>query len=140
MHVARWSRLALGKLGRRGCFLLFLAQLDYIYGLSLLLPTASSLKTPQNEFLIAIMPLSRWAWLWLVVGVACTVSAFRVRDGIGYAAAMFLKMLWASVFLLGWLFADVERAYLSAAVWFAFAAVVYLISTWPDDYKAAADE
>lgn len=134
-HVRRWARETSYRLGRRGCFLLFLALLDYVYGLSLWAPTASSLNTPQNQFLTSIAPLTVWGWLWLAVAVACTVYAFRLRDGVGYAAAMFLKMLWGSVFALGWLFADVERAYLSAVIWLSFAGVVYLVATWPDDYK-----
>jgi len=41
-------------------------------------------------------------------------------------------VLWALVFLLGWVFADVERGYLSTAIWGAFAAVLALIATWPE--------
>jgi hypothetical protein len=126
-----------GKLGRRGCFLLFLTQLDYIYGLSLLLPTPSSLKMPQNIFLMAIMPLWIWGSLWVIVGATCMIFAFRAHDGIGYAAAMFIKVLWGTVFFLGWIFSDIERAYLTSTIWCAFAAVVYLVSTWPDDVKEA---
>jgi hypothetical protein len=48
---------------------------------------------------------------------------------------MFVKVLWAVTFLLDWLFADVERGYLSTAIWRAFAAVLGLIATWPDDAR-----
>ena len=78
------------------------------------------------------MPLEVWGALWATVGTLCFVFAFMQQDAPGYAAAMFIKVLWALVFLLGWAFADVERGYLSTAIWGAFAAVLALIATWPE--------
>src|SRR5687768_11084491 len=90
-------------IGRRGAFLLFLALLDLIYGYSLLFPTLRSLTNPTTLFLVEIAPLSVWGGLWLAVGILCLIFAFRRRDTIGFAAAMFLKVFWGLVFLFGWM-------------------------------------
>jgi hypothetical protein len=126
-----FKRLAL-RVGRRGAFLLFLAILDWIYAYALAFPTPVAIKSPTYTFLATTFSLPVWASVWAIVGTICFVFAFRERDAPGYAAAMFLKILWAVTFLLGWIFADVERGYLSTAIWGAFAAVLALISTWPE--------
>jgi hypothetical protein len=129
------------RVGRRGAYLLFLALLDFIYAYALFVPTPRAMATPTYTFLAQMFPLEPhfvlmlWGMAWAAVGFVCLVTAFSAQDAIGYAVAIFLKILWASIFLLGWLFADVERGYLSTAIWGAFAAVTGLISTWPDDAK-----
>lgn len=122
-------------LGRRGSFLLFLALLDLVYGFSLLLPTADARINPSFLFLANILPLELWGLLWLAVGLVCLVFAFRKQDSFGFAAAMFLKILWAMTFLLGWIFVGLPRAYLSATIWGAFVIIIWLISTWPEGGK-----
>lgn len=121
------------QIGRRGAFLIFLALLDLIYAYGLAFPTERSVNSPTSKFLASTMPLWAWGALWAVVGLVCLFFAFRIKDRIGYAAAMFIKVLWALMFLLGWLFADVERGYLSTAIWGAFAAVLWLISGWQEN-------
>jgi len=113
-------------------FLLFLTLLDVIYAYSLAYPTPRSLVTPTYTFLAHVAPLQVWASLWAVIGIITGTFAFRLNDAVGYAAAMFLKILWGGTFLLGWLVGSVERGYLSAAIWLSFAAVVGLISSWPE--------
>ncbi len=120
--------------GRRGLFLLFLALLDLLYGLSLWRPAAEAARSPSTRFLVEIMPLPGWALLWLAVGVACLVGAFvRRADRIAYAAAGGIKTLWGTVFLLGWLAGAIERGWVGATIWLAFAAVVvFIIAPWPE--------
>jgi hypothetical protein len=120
------------RIGRRGSFLLFLSLLDLIYGYALAFPTPAARLNPTYSFLAEILPLWAWSLLWVGVGIVCAVFAFKQRDAPAYAAAMFIKILWALTFLLGWIFADVERGYLSTAIWGAFALIVILIATWPE--------
>ncbi len=120
------------RIGRRGAFLLFLSLLDWVYAYGLAFPTPRAISNPTYQFLSSTLPLQVWGALWAIVGTLCFVFAFRQHDAPGYAAAMFIKVLWALVFLLGWAFADVERGYLSTAIWGAFAAVLALIATWPE--------
>jgi hypothetical protein len=128
------------RIGRRGAFLLFLALLDLVQGYAMAFPTPRAVQNPTYQFLASIAPLWVWALLWTVVGVICLVFAFKQQDAPGYAAAMFIKVLWALVFLLGWIFADVERGYLSTAIWAAFAAVLALISSWPEPRESQRAE
>lgn len=140
LHQIRKGPSYLGNLvGRRGSFLLFLAMLDLMYGYSLLFPTAQSLSNPTSLFLVKVLPLWDWGILWLAIGAICLFFAFRAKDAVGFAAAMFLKVIWGTMFLLGWLFAGVERGYLSATFWFAFAFTVYLIAGWPEAKPSGAD-
>lgn len=121
------------RVGRRGAFLLFLWLLDWVYAYGLAFPTPRALSNPTSIFLMHIMPLGHWAFAWGAVGTVCLFYAFRSIDAPAYAAATLLKVTWATTFLLGWIFAGVERGYLSTAIFGAFAAVIMLISTWPDD-------
>ncbi len=123
------------RIGRRGAFLIFLAMLDLIYGYSLAFPTVAATNSPGLLFLASILSLKLWALLWATIGVICFVFAFKRKDAPGYASAMFLKILWAIIFLLGWLFAGIERGYLSTVIWGTFAGILGLIATWPDSSK-----
>lgn len=138
MSALRAARTVALRVGRRGAFLLFLALLDFVYGWSLVYPTPRSLNNPTSMFLVEVLPLGVWACVWLVVGAVCLVFAFSFRDAPGFAAAMALKSMWGLLFLIGWLVADVERGYLSAVVWLAFAGLIALVVPWPDDLKVAA--
>ena len=120
------------RVGRRGAALLFFAFLDLIYCWSLLDPPRSTRDTAASVFLASILPLWLWALVWGIVGVICLVGAFRRRDEWAYTAAIAVKVLWGSLFAGGWLFADLERGYVSAAVWFALALLVALIAGWPE--------
>lgn len=120
------------RIGRRGAALLFFALLDFTYCYYLLSPTETLRRSPSFQWLGEIMPLSWWAALWGGVGAVCLICVPRRRDGVAFAAAIALKVLWASVYLGGWFLAGLERAYISAAVWGAFAALVGLIATWPE--------
>jgi len=127
------------RVGRRGVFLLFLSLLDIVYASGLAFPTETAKNGDALLFLANILPLDIWALLWFITGVICFIFAFKARDAPGFAVAMFIKVLWALVFLLGWMFAGVERGYLSTAIWGAFAAVLWLISTWPEPTKIRED-
>lgn len=122
----------INRIGRRGAFLLFLAMLDFVYGYALLYPTPTALNSTAYQFLISILPLQVWGALWIAVGLLCLIYAFMKRDAVGYGAAVFLKILWATIFFLGWLFAGVERGYLSSVIWGSFAAILILIASWPE--------
>jgi hypothetical protein len=120
------------RLGRRGCALLFFAFLDLVYCHALLFPSASARRTPSLTFLASVVPLWGWALLWGSVGVVCLVFAFRRHDQPGFSAAIAVKVLWGAMYLGGWLFADLDRGYVSATIWLAFAAFVALLSGWPE--------
>lgn len=120
------------RIGRRGAFLLFLAMLDVLVAGSFAWPPKEVSLSSGLRYVAGIAPLWVWAGAWLAAGVCCAVGAFLRVDRWSFAAAMALKVLWGSLYLLGWAFGLVERGWVQAAIWLAFAAVVLLISTWAE--------
>lgn len=119
-------------LGRRGRVLLFFGCLDLVYAVSLIAPDATTRETPFFVWLASIMPLWFWAIAWGGVAVACLWQSVCRRDQIGYAAAICLKVCWGVVCVGGWLFGDVERGYVSGAVWLGLAWMVGTLAGWPE--------
>jgi hypothetical protein len=119
-------------LGRRGLALMFFGLLDVVYAFSLANPDQVSRSTPFFAWLADIAPLGWWSLLWILTAAACLIFAFRVKDRIGFACAIFLKVLWGLVSLGGWLFGNVDRGYVSAAIWLALAGFVWVLSGWPE--------
>lgn len=120
------------RIGRRGAALLFFAFLDTVYCWSLLDPSASARRSSAFLFLGDVAPLWTWAAAWGAVGATCLVCAFLRRDEVAFSAAISLKVMWGLLFVGGWLFAGVERGYVSAAVWIALALLVGLLAGWPE--------
>jgi hypothetical protein len=120
------------NLGRRGAVLLTLAVLDIVYAIGLFLPASGPHRSASTTFLSGILPLPVWAILWLIVGGLLAIGSFQLRDRWAYALAVGLKTLWGTVTLLGWVVTGVERGWLSAAIWLAFAVVILVISAWPE--------
>lgn len=120
-------------IGRRGCFLLFLSMLDIVQAYGLIFPTPTVLESQSYIFLSSLMPLHVWGTLWGVVGIVCLYYAFKRDDMVAFSAGMFIKSLWAFMFLLGWALAGIERGYLLSAIWGAFALTLAMVATWSED-------
>src|SRR5690349_19253763 len=103
--------------GRRGRVLLFFGCLDVVYAVSLTRPDVATRHAPLFVWLAEVVPLWVWAIGWLAVGVVCLWQAFCRRDGIGYGAAIGLKICWGITILGAWLFGGVDRGYVQAAIW-----------------------
>jgi hypothetical protein len=121
---------ALHRVGRRGASLLFLALLDVVYAFSLFAAPPDARANPGVAFLVGLLPLPVWGSLWGAVGVLCAVQAFMLTDRLAFAAASLIKVLWGTLYLLGWAFGAVPRGWVVAAVWLGFAAWVAIISGW----------
>ncbi|MFG3702373.1 hypothetical protein ACLMMQ_29985 [Bacillus mobilis] len=120
------------RVGHRGSALLFFAVLDLVYCSSLLFPSPQARRGVSLMFLSGLMPLWAWAAAWGGVGLLCLVQAFRPSDQAAFAAAIGLKVMWGGVTLGGWLVGGVDRGYVQAAVWLAFAGFVGIIASWPE--------
>lgn len=120
------------RVGNRGSALLFFAVLDLVYCYSLLFPPPRSEWSRSLVFLAGILPLWVWGLTWGAVGVLCACRAFRRRDAAAFAAAIGIKVLWAIAAAAAWLVGGVERGYVNAAVWLAFAGFVWIIAGWPE--------
>lgn len=128
----RTAKSLVQRIGRRGAFLLFLALVDFGVGGSYIYPQPETVQNSYTKFVANIAPLWAWGVLWIAVGVACAAGTFLRSDRWSFAAAMALKVLWGSMLLLGWTFAHLDRGWLGALIWGAFAAVTLLIATWPE--------
>lgn len=118
--------------GRRGWALLFFAGLDLIYAFSLVNPDRTAKASPLLTWLATLAPMWVWASLWAAAGLACCWYAFRRNDQWGFTAAMAIKTLWGLACLGGWLVGGVDRGYVSAVVWLAFAALVWDLAGWSE--------
>jgi predicted branched-subunit amino acid permease len=118
--------------GKRGRVLLFFGLLDLVYAVSLAAPGAQSRTNPFFIWLAQIAPWWVWAVFWAAVSALCLWNAFRRRDAVGFAAAIALKVCWGIVSLGAWVFGDVERGYVSAAIWLGLAWLVGVLAGWPE--------
>lgn len=114
------------RVGRRGAALLFFTLLDLVYAYALL--AAPRPLTAFYAWMDAILPLTVWATCWAAVGLICLVYAFLMRDTAAFMAAVALKVAWGMLAFFGWTGGTVPLGYLSAVIWLAFAAFVYLIA------------
>lgn len=120
------------RVGRRGSALLLFATLDLIFGWSLLDPTPTVLASPGYRWLGSVLPVQVWGALWTVVGLLCLIGAFLREDSPAWVAAMAMKVMWGVLWFCGWWLADLERGWVSAAVWLPMAALVALLAGWPE--------
>lgn len=119
-----WIR---GQVGRRGAFLAFLALLDILYGYSIL----TIMATPPRLHLL--LTYEQWGWAWLGVGVALLPGVFVRRDRFYYGLAAFLMAAWGGAWVDVWVSDPATlRAWVSVLVWFSFAGLVLVVSTWPE--------
>lgn len=114
------------RVGRRGAALMFFTLLDAVYCYGLL--TAPRPLVPFYAWMDDILPLGAWATYWGVVGAVCLLFAFRTWDTPAFMAAVALKVGWGLLSFFGWMAGAVDRGYVSAVIWLAFAAFVYLIA------------
>lgn len=119
-------RLCQSRIGRRGAFLLFLSLLDILYGWSLMI-------APPAPPLHLVLSLDAWGWVWIGTGIFLIPGAFIRRDRSCFALASFLMAAWAGAWVDVWVSdAFVPRAWVSVAIWAAFAGVVVVVATWPE--------
>jgi hypothetical protein len=121
--------LHLGRVGRRGSFLIFLALLDLLFGYSLLTPAG-----PQGEVDL-YLPEDAWAWIWIGVGVVCLFSAFVKSDRIAFTLAATLLIMWSGLMAIIWHVDRIPRGWVSAVIFFAFGIVCLIVSSWPEPPK-----
>jgi hypothetical protein len=114
------------RIGRRGAALLFFFLLDAMWAFALCNPPHP--LTPAYTWPAAVAPLEVWAGAWLAVGLVCLVYAFMRHDTPAFTAAVTIKVLWGGVLVIGWATGQAERGYVTATIWLAFAAFVYLIA------------
>jgi hypothetical protein len=120
------------RIGHRGASLVFFAALDALYGLSLFQPSPRVELSPNLSFANHIMPLWIWASVFFGVAAICVVGAFMKHDYWAFTFAVALKTLWGLTFALGFVIGQLQRGWVSAAIWLSMAGWAYIISSWPE--------
>lgn len=125
------------RIGRRGAALLVFAFVDVIIGWSLIDPStqAQTAALPVYRATVEVAPLSVWGWTWIAVAAVCVAGAVARSDWFAFAAAIGIKLVWAGCFIASWLVFGAPRGWLGAATWGVVAALVYLISGWPEPLR-----
>lgn len=125
--MKRLRSILVYRLGRRGAFLLFLALLDSLYGYSIVTEAA------QLRPLDMIIPVPVWGWVWIVTGCLLPLGAFVRRDRLFFGWSTFVFAAWAGTWVSVWVHEpQIPRVWINIVVWGAFAALVVIVSTWPE--------
>jgi len=97
-------------LGFRGAALLSFSAFDLVWASSLVDPVASRpLKTaPTYRVIIGIAPLWGWALIMASVGALLFVQAWMIDDRAAFAAAIGVKLVWATATVATFPFAGVQ--------------------------------
>ncbi|MGW4663167.1 hypothetical protein [Streptosporangium sandarakinum] len=119
------------RVGVRGEFLLVLAIFDVIQWYRLTWPSRETLASPATQFLAGLMPLPVHGAIWGAVGLLCLVQAFQPHDQWAFMAASMLKVGWALVHVMAWIW-GVPSAWWSVVIWLAFARVVHILARVPE--------
>lgn len=124
--ICELVRRVMWRIGFRGAFLGFLAILDYLYGLSLLI-------APKSQHISnLILPWNAWIVVWLTMGVVLSFGVFAKRDRVHFSLAAGIKVLWASALINLALFHHMPIIWPSAVIFGCFAGLVVIVSWWPE--------
>lgn len=135
MKVRTLRVISDSRLGFRGAILLILGVADLLYGWSLISPAAEASQTPINQWRAEILPSAAWGMLWITIGCVLLIHAFMRRDDVGYVLAIAIKAVWTMVSFGAWVVGGVESGWSTALVWAAFAAMIAVISGWPEPFR-----
>ena len=130
----RFAQTLAHRLGRRGAALLWIGFLDLVIGWSLVDPVSRPLvrHAPIYHAAFQLAAPSVWAALWAAAGLVCLVQAPMRLDRVGFACAIAVKLTWALLITVSWLADGAVRGWLSAVVWYTFAAFIGVIAGWPE--------
>ncbi len=134
MRIRTVKVLKRSRLGFRGAILLCLAFIDFIYGLTLLLPSQETRRGSAYAWRQEFMPTECWGILWITVGVFLVSQAWARRDRAAYAVAIGVKWLWATVCLGSWVLGPVpaSQAFALGGLFAGFGMIAFIISLWSE--------
>ncbi|HEV8653099.1 MAG TPA: hypothetical protein VG276_27835 [Actinomycetes bacterium] len=99
--LAEWMRR---RVGYRGAALGAFATFDLVWAWSLIDPTAARplKQAPTYHVVLALAPLWVWALGMAAIGVLLGVQAWMDDDRLAYAAAIGIKLIWATATVATW--------------------------------------
>lgn len=126
------------RLGRRGAFLLCIGTVWVIYGTGVLQRGSRFGYFPPD--VSAVLDSPWWGVAWTatgLLGVACAFRRAPGEDTAGFVGLQLPPLAWFLISIGSWVtswFTDYGGAnyWMSAAVWAAVLAAVYVVSGWPE--------
>lgn len=120
------------RLGRRGTIL-------SCYGIVWLLVGWGQIVQPQPDqrglqVALSLMPLTAWAWCWIIAGLIALVSAWAPpgRDAAGFVALVLIVVPWMATYLASWMLGYYPRGWAAAAVWAAITVPIMVVLGWAE--------
>lgn len=81
---------------------------------------------------LAFMPISSWGILFVIAGVAALSAAFLGKHTFGFFATMYMSSIWCMLFVVSFMLTGYGRIIPSILIWGFVAAIIYVMSAWPD--------
>jgi hypothetical protein len=125
-RAAQIARSQGRRIGRRGAFMAFLVFLDALYAYSL------AVHLPGRA------PNDPWAIVWAVAAANAACGIYTKRDRIQYGLAAGFKTAWGLYQFQQWVGGSNPLGWVSTVVWLGFAAIVLLISSWPEEFPPSS--
>ena len=122
--------------GLRGQFILMLSTPWALVGLSYIL-----FRTPTRSASFAYLPdwldENELGWVWVIAAAVMVACAFIGKwkpqlTTVGFLTAMVPPLLWALMFVGGFLTGGPITAVVSTIMYAAYAAIIYFVSGWPN--------
>jgi hypothetical protein len=110
--------------------LLILAAFDVAIAVSVFTVPSQSASSYAGQAII--LPLRAWGYVWCVMAGLMVFQAFSKRDRMAFVLMSAMKLAWACGFLISFFYYDAPRAWLQAATYATFAALVLVIVGWPE--------
>ena len=124
--ICELVRRVMWRIGFRGAFLGFLAILDYLYGLSLII-------APKSQHITnLILPWNAWIAVWFTMGVILSFGIFAKRDRVHFGLATGVKVLWTLALANLAIFHRMSAIWPSVVIFGCFAGLVFIVSWWPE--------
>jgi hypothetical protein len=120
------KKLFTERAGHRGAFLAFLSLLDFLYGYSILTDSG-----PLQVYHL-ILPIIVWGWIWVAMGAVLLSGVFIRRDKFHFGLSATFKCAWVAAWVNVWITQAFPRVWVSIVIWAAFAALVVVVSSWPE--------
>lgn len=129
--ACRHLRRAKKYLGTRGAFLLIVGVGEMAWGAGMIYDPPS---TVGLSLLTDRCPLSAWAWLWIIGGLAAATAAFvKVgRDGAGFITALVPPSAWALSYAAAAITGNYSRGGFVAIWYLTSVGIIMWASTVPE--------
>jgi len=132
-RIFRWAQL---RARFRSTFLFIIGITELPYGIALWLGSVAKQPLhwwPGYASEVLGLPLTFWAWAWMIVGTFLLATCWLHNDRLQFALAVALNVAWAGAVIQHAITGPSESgAWGPASIYSGIAAGIFMISAWPD--------